>query len=82
MITKPVPWSDASSSDSEAESGRKKHGGSAVSNGMPCCTGLDGRNPWSRRYRDVMRTLIADLGGDANSVDTGLPQRAAGSTAA
>jgi hypothetical protein len=28
--------SDASSSDSEAESGRKEHGGSAVSNGTPC----------------------------------------------
>ena len=52
--------------DSEADS-RQKHGRSRVSNGSALLTGADGRGVWARRFRDVLREHIQDLGGEANT---------------
>lgn len=49
-----------------AESWRKAHGRSRVTNGKRLFVDGDGRTPWARRWRDLVQLHIADLGGIAN----------------
>jgi hypothetical protein len=44
-----------------------RKGRSRVSNGSVLIEGVDGRSPWVRRCRDVIREHIADLGGADNT---------------
>jgi|SRR6516165_10676060 hypothetical protein len=43
----------------------KAHGRSAVTNGNILLARIDGRSFWARRYKDLCRGLISDLGGDS-----------------
>jgi hypothetical protein len=43
--------------------GDKQYGRSAVSNGSRLLPGIDGRNTWVRRCRNVISEHVADLGG-------------------
>ena len=86
MVSKQAPWSEKSPPDqagfaptSEGESGQKRADRSAVSNGTRLLPGVDGRNAWARRCRDIMRELVADLGGPSNTsaAERSLARRAA-----
>jgi hypothetical protein len=46
--------------------GDKQYGRSAVSNGSRLLPGIDGRNTWVRRCRDVISEHVSDLGGIDN----------------
>jgi hypothetical protein len=46
--------------------GDKQYGRSAVSNGNRLLAGVDGRNAWARRCRDVISEHLADRGGIDN----------------
>jgi hypothetical protein len=46
--------------------GDKQYGRTAVSNGSRLLPGVDGRNTWARRCRDVINEHLADLGGIDN----------------
>jgi hypothetical protein len=62
MVSKRASWSEKSLPDqagiaptSEGESGQKRADRSAVTNGTRMLPGIDGRNAWPRRCRDIMR---------------------------
>ena len=73
MVSRSVPWTEEAakfrgeSSDSEAESSGKSPGKSAITNGTRWLVGVDGRNPWARRCREVARAFVVDLGGKENA---------------
>ena len=46
-----------------ADSRRKAHGRSRVTNGSRSFVQGDGRSPWARRWRDLVELHVADLGG-------------------
>jgi hypothetical protein len=46
--------------------GRAKRQQSALSNGRRLLRGIDNRNPWTRRARDLIREHTQDLGGPDN----------------
>jgi hypothetical protein len=46
---------------------RASYGRSSITNGTKWLHGVDQRNPWVRRYKDVIREHIADLGGMDNT---------------
>jgi hypothetical protein len=46
--------------------GDRRYGRSAVSNGNRLLAGVDGRNSWARRCRDVLDEHLADKGGIDN----------------
>jgi hypothetical protein len=46
--------------------GDRRYGRSAVSNGTRLLPGIDGRNTWVRRCRDIIAEHVADKGGMAN----------------
>jgi hypothetical protein len=52
---------------------------SHLTNGTKLLPGVDGRNPWARRARDVLQEHIADLGGHDNTsaAERSLARRAA-----
>jgi hypothetical protein len=86
MVSKQAPWSEKSLPDqagfaptSEGESAQKRADRSAVSNGTRLLPGVDGRNAWARRCRDIIREHLADLGGPANTTaaERSLVRRAA-----
>lgn len=53
---------------------------SAVTNGTQMLQGIDGRSPEARRYRDLCREYIAELGGDQSVTEArrALVRQAAG----
>jgi hypothetical protein len=51
----------------EASDRRKAHGRSRVSNGKVLLPGIDGRNTWVRRCKDVIAAHLSDLGGLDNT---------------
>ncbi len=53
------------SADSEHIASRKSHGRSRMSNGSGLLVGVDGRNTWARRLRDLIGAHLSDLGGIA-----------------
>jgi hypothetical protein len=61
---------------------KKTHGRSAVTNGKVLLKGIDGRAHLSRRYRDILRELEADLGPDLSVVQMQLARRFAGNSCA
>ena len=80
MVSKRAPWSEKWLPDqagiaptSEGESGQKRADRSAVSNGTRLLPGVDGRNAWARRCRDIMREHLADLGGLSNTSAAACP---------
>jgi hypothetical protein len=86
MVSKQAPWSENSLPDqagiaptSEGESAQKRADRSAVTNGTRLLPGVDGRNAWARRCRDIIREHLADLGGPANTTaaERSLVRRAA-----
>jgi hypothetical protein len=50
-----------------AVASKAKHGRSRVTNGNKLLVGVDGRSPWVRRCRDVIRLHLSDLGGEDNT---------------
>ena len=51
---------------------------SKVSNGSACfLDGVDGRSILARRYRDILRQLISDIGGDPSEAQSIIAKRAA-----
>jgi hypothetical protein len=80
MVSRKVPWgkdvpgSEVGRADLEAgrpaenaESPPTQRTQSAVTNGTRFLPGVDGRNPWARRCRDISRAFIVDLGGKDNA---------------
>lgn len=49
-----------------AASGAKRQR-SALTNGRRLLAGVDGRNPWVRRCKDIIRAHLVDLGGEDNA---------------
>ena len=49
---------------------------SRVTNGTAVLEGIDGRSITMRRYRDLLRSLIADLGGDPSAAQEAVARRA------
>lgn len=49
-----------------AASGLKRQR-SALTNGRKLLAGVDGRNPWIRRCKDIIRAHLVDLGGEENA---------------
>jgi hypothetical protein len=47
--------------------GRKSHGRSRVTNGSALLHGVDGRNVWVRRCKDVIASHLSDFGGPDNT---------------
>jgi hypothetical protein len=46
---------------------KRSNGRSRMSNGTVLLEGVDGRNSWSRRLRDLLEIHTEDLGGEANT---------------
>jgi hypothetical protein len=49
-----------------AASGGKRQR-SRLTNGRRLLDGVDGRSPWVRRYKDIIRMHLVDLGGEDNA---------------
>ncbi len=45
----------------------RTNGRSRITNGSALLPGVDGRSPWVRRCKDVIRAHISDLGGEDNT---------------
>jgi hypothetical protein len=63
MVTKRTPWSGAFLAGNSPGKEPVNPAFGAVTGGVKLTPGIDGRCPWARRARDVMRALVADLGG-------------------
>jgi hypothetical protein len=59
------PWL-AKARAAAAAAGAKRHR-SVITNGRRLLDGVDGRSPWVRRCRDVIRAHMVDLGGEDNA---------------
>jgi hypothetical protein len=57
----------------------KDRNSSYLTNGTKLLPGVDGRNPWARRARDVLKEHISDLGGidNTSAAERSLVRRAA-----
>lgn len=55
-------------SEWSVEASKAKHGRSRVTNGSKFLLGVrDGRSPWVRRCKDIIRLHLSDLGGEDNT---------------
>jgi hypothetical protein len=66
MVTKRTPWSGAFLAGNPPGKEPINPAFGAVTAGVKLTPGIDGRSPWARRARDVMRALVGDLGGPDN----------------
>jgi hypothetical protein len=77
-----APEMSVDSSSPVVVASRAKHGRARVTNHHDLLPGLDGRSPAARRYRDLVRAFVRDLGGieQCSSIKIGLVKRLASVT--
>lgn len=65
--------------NSRPQPGDMRYGHSAVTNGNKLLPGIDGRNMWQRRAKDIIAEHISDLGGvdNTSSAERNIVRRAA-----
>ena len=59
------PWLARARAAANAASPKRQR--SMLTNGSKLLAGVDGRSPWIRRCKDVIRAHLADLGGEDNA---------------
>jgi len=59
------PWLARARAAAEGSGTKRQH--SSLTNGRRLLAGVDGRNPWIRRCKDIIRAHLVDLGGEDNA---------------